>query len=276
MARLMECLTHPGPPAAARMHRVDCRAQPLSLRLRSGLAVERAVSEAMGEAGFQAGYLRLADLPLAALTWVIPARAAQDNPRAAWYSDTRRAAGGAIVAGGLHLGTREGQPFVHCHGLWRDTQGVLHAGHLRADETVLAQDCTVTGWGLSGARFEVCDDPETGFALFTPQPFGAAGPGVPASLIRLRPNQDLCGALDDLAGGARVEGIGSLVGTRFDDAPAIAGPATEIWLREGRMGQGKARLRVLSVGTDGIAQEGWLRRDANAICVTAELLILPA
>lgn len=276
MARLMRVLTHPGPVSARRLIPLPCRAQAVTLPLRAGLAVDRAAAAAFAEAGFQAGYLRLAALPLSALAWVIPARAAPGNPCVAWFSDTRRAAGGTIIAGGLHLGARDSQPFVHCHGLWRDPDGALYAGHLRADETVLAQDCTAQGWGLSGARFEVQHDPETGFPLFTPQPFGAMGPGEPATLLRLCPNQDLSRALDGLPDGTRIEGIGSLIGTRFDDAPPIDGPATEIWLREGRIAQGAARLRAVSVGMDGTAQQGWLSRDANAVCVTAELLILPA
>lgn len=276
MTPLMQSLTHPGPAGALRSHRVACRAQPLVLQLREGLALDRAVAGAFEQAGFQAGYLRLADLPLSALAWVIPALAAPDNPRVAWYSDTRRAAGGTIIAGGLHLGARGGEPFVHCHGLWRDPGGGLHAGHLRAVDTVLARDCTVTGWGISGARFEVQDDAETGFPLFTPQPFGDIGPGDPAALLRLCPNQDLSHALEGLAEGGRIEGIGSLVGTLFDDAPPINGPATEIWLREGCIAQGRPRLRAVSVGTDGAAREGWLTPGANAVCVTAELLILPA
>ncbi|MFN3527105.1 MAG: hypothetical protein ACK4YU_13525, partial [Paracoccus sp. (in: a-proteobacteria)] len=133
----MQRLTHPGPVAEGRLHRVVCRARPLVLRLRGGLALDRAVAAALADAGVQAGYLRPADLPLAALAWVIPAVSAPGNPRVAWFSDTRRAAGGMIVAGGLHLGAREGQAFCHCHGIWRDPQGALHAGHLRTDETVL-------------------------------------------------------------------------------------------------------------------------------------------
>lgn len=274
----MQHLTHPGPAAALRLHREACRAHPLTLCLRGGLALDRAVAIAMADAGFQAGYLHLADLPLDALAWVIPAISAPDNPRVAWFSDTRHAPSGRILAGGLHLGTREGQPFCHCHGIWWDPDGALHAGHLRADETVLARDCTVTGWGLTGAWLQVQDDPETGFPLFTPQPFGAMGAGAPASLIRLRPNQDLSDALAglNLPDGTRIEGIGSLVGTCFDDAPPLDGPATEIWLRSGTVKGGVPRLRAVSVGVAGRMAEGWLTPGANAVCVTAELLILPA
>lgn len=278
MAGLMQHLTHPGPAPALRLHREACRAQPLTLHLRGGMALDRAVTQALADAGVEAGYLRLADLPLATLAWVIPAVSAPGNPRVAWFSDTRRAAGGMIVAGGLHLGAREGQAFCHCHGIWRDPQGGLHAGHLRSDETVLARNCTVTGWGLTGARLEVQDDPETGFALFTPLLVGAMGRGAPAWLIRLRPNQDLSDALMglNLREGTRIEGIGSLVGTRFDDGPPIDGPATEIWLRSGMVEQNALRLRAVSVGVTGTMAEGWLTPGANAVCVTAELLVLPA
>ncbi|MCH8466021.1 MAG: DUF296 domain-containing protein, partial [Roseinatronobacter sp.] len=96
----------------------------------------------------------------------------------------------------------------------------------------------------------------------------------------LRPNQDIGAALQALARAqnithARVEGIGSLVGTEFADSPAIASYATEILLTDATLSPSGAQINLASVGFDGVAQQGALRAGENAVCVTAELLILP-
>ena len=72
-------LIHPGPVAGPRIETVPCRVEALRLRLRAGLPLNRAVAQALAEAGFAAGYLRLEGVALVPLVWVIPAPAPGDG-----------------------------------------------------------------------------------------------------------------------------------------------------------------------------------------------------
>lgn len=269
----MRQIPHPGPTAPTRADVVACHAEPVRVRLCAGQTLTRAITEGLAQAGFSAGYLRLDDVALAPLRYVMPAPAPGDG-HAAWYSQTHDLPTARIRQGGAHLGLRDGQPFVHCHALWHD-QGM---GHVLCDDSMLADDVIVQGWGLTGAGLVALPDPETKFTLFKPQAAGAPKQHT-ALLITLRPNQDIGTALRDIArdhhvAAARVEGIGSLVGTVFEAAPNLDSYATELLVVEGFVRDGESRLHVASVGFDGAVQQGALRAGANAVCVTAELLMI--
>jgi hypothetical protein len=261
-------IRHPGPPSPDRVWSVPCRAEPVTLKLAGGQLLLDAVAGAFAASGFRSGYLRLADLVLDPLAYVIPADA-PDHTHAAWYSDTFRPEGPATVTeAGLFLGMREGTPFYHCHGLWQ-TAGGLRMGHALPGETWLAQDVAVSGWGVSGAIFDVVQDAETNFTLFTPTAFG---PGIAqnATLAAVRPNEDLCDTLDRIAPGARVEGIGSLVGCMFDDGREVSPQPTEILITRAT----GSEVEIALVDRAGDIHRGWLRRGENPVFVTFELLIL--
>lgn len=274
----MRLIQHPGPVAAARLTALPCHAVPLQVTLRAGQSLAHAVQEALASRGFQHGYLRLDGARFAPLHFVTPAPATTDA-QAAWYSQTYESDGPVVARhAGVHLGLRAGQPFVHCHGLWDGAAGLPDAGHMLCDESLLLQDLTVTGWGLTGAGLVSCHDPETNFTLFQPQ---AIPPGTPgnAYLVTLRPNQDIAAALRGFAqqhgiSTAQIHGIGSLVGTCFQDGRQIDSYATEILILHGNLQNGTVELEVASVGFDGQGSVGHLTADANAICVTAEILVL--
>ena len=272
-------LRHPGPQAAIRHAALPCHAHPVTLRLDPGLPFDQAVARAFAAAGFAAGYLRLCDLRFARLAWVMPAPAPGDG-RAAWYSATEVFQDAVLHQGGLHLGQRDGAPFMHCHGVWSGPEAVPRMGHLLNPESTLATAAEVTGWGLSGARLEVAPDPETGFALFSPRAEGLADPGgAPALLCTLRPNSDPHALLPQIAAqhgvfAARIKGLGSLVGVSFTEG-RIADYATELLLTGGRLDQGRATLEAVATGFDGHPHAGGLAEGRNRICITAELLILP-
>jgi hypothetical protein len=270
----MRTIPHPGPPAHTRADILPCEAVSLRLTLRAGLPLTEAIVTAFAAQGFAYGYLRLEGVALAPLAYVMPAPAPGDG-HAAWYSATYTQPQARIATGGAHLGLREGRAFLHCHALM--TTGEM--GHVLCDDSRLAADVSLQAWGLRGAGLVAQEDHETHFTLFRPtslaQPLRAN-----AWLATLRPNQDICAALQALARAhqithARVEGIGSLVGTQFADSPAIASYATEIFLTEATLSPSGARIKLASVGFDGLARQGALRAGENAVCVTAELLILP-
>ncbi|WP_370049212.1 MULTISPECIES: hypothetical protein [Salipiger] len=274
-------LQHPGPRAPDRFTALPCRAKPLTRHLAAGRPLDQAITEAFAAEGYGCGYLRLRDASFTRLAYVIPDRAPGDG-RAAWYSETYRLAPAKLHDAGLHLGRREGAPFLHCHGLWSGAAGgdavEPRMGHLLMPESVLAEDTVAEGWGLSGAGFEVRPDAETGFDLFTPVAEAHVGEGQPALLCKLGPNEDphalLARAASELPR-ARVEGIGSLIDTRFEDG-AQESYATEVLLHDGRIERGAVQLEASSVGFDGVPGSGTLRPGANRTCITAELLIIAA
>lgn len=274
----LRTLRHPGPIAPDRWQAVPCRARPVRVHLRGGLRFGDAVAQGLAATGHGAGYLRLSDIPMAALSYVIPAPAPGDG-HAAWYSGTRTIPDApCIVTGGVHLGQRDGAPFTHCHGIWRGERTPGAMGHLLPDDSVLLNDCEVPGWGLTGAILTAGHDPETGFTLFQPRAQDAGVQDPDAFLCRLRPNRDISTALATLAAdlgleNAEIEGIGSLVGTRFTDGPAITPYATEVLLTRARIRAGVPDLAALSVGFDGFFRGGDLLPGRNAVCVTAEILL---
>ena len=276
MTARMRRIDHPGAPAAERVQALPCSAVPLSVTLPAGQSLAAAMPDAFAEAGFSFGYLRLDGAAFEPLTFVTPAPAPGDG-HAAWYSAPCRTSARARHAG-AHLGQRDGKPFLHCHGVWEGAGQQPDTGHMLCDESILAHDCTATGWGLEGAGLISRHDGETDFTLFQPARMNDGGASN-AVLVTLRPNQDIRSALRDLArdqafSSARIEGLGSLVGTAFDDGRTIASYATEILILDGRLRDGAVALDVASVGFDGRGQSGHLAQVANAICVTAEILLI--
>ena len=199
------------------------------------------------------------------------ARGVPTDGRVDFYSDTRTLGPGArIISAGLHLGQGGN---IHAHGLWTDAASVLHMGHLRPEATHLSRDTCITGWQLDGAIFRRLPDAETGFALLRPVPTRRRLPGgLPARLVRLRPNLDLVPMIAALTQPrTRVQGLGSLVGTQFATGAPLPGPATEILILD----QDRTSLHVASVGRSGTVRQGVLSRQ-NMICITAELLLIAA
>ncbi len=274
----MRRIQHPGEIAKERLIALPCEAVPVRVTLVAGQSLAQAVQSAFAGLGFAFGYLRLDGASFALLRFVTPAPSPGDD-HAAWYSATNeRTAPVRARHAGVHLGQREGLAFLHCHGVWDAVTGLPDAGHMLCDESILSQDFEATGWGLKGAGLVSCHDPETNFTLFRPQSTDAPAK-TNAFLVTLRPNQDIGSALLDFwhrhgNATARLEGIGSLVGTAFCDGKRITSYATEILILDGRLQDSGIDLRIASVGFDGRGYTGRLARDANAICVTAEILVI--
>lgn len=274
----MRRIQHPGEVAEERLSALPCEAVPVRVTLVAGQSLAQAVQSAFAKLGFDFGYLRLDGASFAPLRFVTPAPSPGDD-HAAWYSATYdRTAPVRARHAGVHLGQRDGLPFLHCHGLWDRATGLPDAGHMLCDDSILSQDFEATGWGLKGAGLVSCHDPETNFILFQPQITDAPAK-TNAFLVTLRPNQDIGSALLDFGlrhgnATARLEGIGSLVGTHFCDGQTVESYATEILILDGKLQDNELDLRVASVGFEGRGHTGRLARDANAICVTAEILVL--
>lgn len=278
----MRSLRQPGPAAAGRAAVAPCIAMPLKLALRAGRSVNEAVTGALAEAGFDAGYVHLRDVAVAPMRYVIPAPA-PDRTHAAWYSGTFAPEGTVrIEEAGVIAGSRDGAPFIHCHGVWLEPGGSRRAGHLLPHDSLVAEDAEVDGWGISGATFAARDDEETNFRLFRAEAApGVATAGRAALAATLRPNGDLSLAIEEACrthgfDAASIHGIGSLVGVDFADGRHVPSYATEVFVTGGGVAAGRATLDVALVALDGTVHAGRLAHGTNPVCITFELLLVAA
>jgi predicted DNA-binding protein with PD1-like motif len=194
----MRSVAQPGPPAPERIQWVEGRGRAFSFTLQAGLPLLEAARRGFAEAGFSGGVLSMREGALGPFAYVMPALS-KTGANAAFYSDTFRPAGiSRLKLGAMTLGERDGAPFFHCHGLWTESDGNLHGGHILPEESIVAEPFAVEAFGIDGAMFTAEPDPETNFKLFGP----VARVGTDAETtsrafaLRLRPNQDFATALE--------------------------------------------------------------------------------
>lgn len=279
----MRAVRQPGPAPAERVVAVPVALATLRLTLPAGALLRDALADALAARGLDGAALRFETGALGPFGYVTPALS-PDPFHSAFYSAPVRPAGPARIEGGaVTVGAKDGGPFLHAHALWRDAEGRPAAGHLLPDETRLAAETVLVGVGFTGARFEARPDPETGFALFAPVP--TEPPARPDALaLRLRPNQDLILALEEVCaaqGWRRARlfgGVGSVIGARFSggagDTDAFA---TEMFLTRAEIDpDGASHVAATLVDLDGAIGSGRLIRGDNPILMTLEGVLAPA
>ena len=164
----MRSIDQPGPPVPERIQWVEARGHAFSFTLAAGLPLLEAARRGFAEAGFAGGVLSMRGGALGPFAYVMPALS-KTGANAAFYSDTFRPAGiTRLKLGAMTLGERDGAPFFHCHGLWTETDGHLHGGHILPEESIVAESFEVEAFGIDGAMFTAEPDPETNFKLFGP------------------------------------------------------------------------------------------------------------
>jgi predicted DNA-binding protein with PD1-like motif len=186
----------------------------------------------------------------------------------------------------MTLGERDGAPFFHCHGLWTETDGHLHGGHILPEESIVAEAFAVDAFGVDGAVFTAEADSETNFKLFGPVARASTGAKTNsrAFALRLRPNQDFAGALENFCRqrgifNARLHGgVGSTIGAHFSDGRGVVPFATELAIRSGAIapnadGTLEATLDIALVDYLGGIAEGQLMRGDNPVLMTMELVL---
>ena len=278
-------ILHPGPVAAVRHSRAAAEAVPLDFTIAPGETIEAGLARGVASAGCDAAYVAFAGARMQPFRYVMPAGSPGPS-HAAWYSRTFAPEGAVKVErAGAIVGRRDGASFVHCHGLWHLPVGERAMGHMLAADSRAAERIPVLGIGLRGAVFDSRHDPETNFTLFAAEPTTRPRSRDASALaVTLRPNQDVCRAIEAICedagiGAARVFGIGSLNGARFEAGPAMESYASELLIRDGRIDAtpegARARLDVAVVAMDGAIFEGVLTRGDNPVCVTFELVIVP-
>jgi predicted DNA-binding protein with PD1-like motif len=282
----MRSITQPGPPAAERIQWVAARGRSFSFTLEAGLPLLEAARRGFAAEGFSGGVLNVASGALAPFAYVMPALS-KTGANAAFYSDTFRPDGVTrLTTATMTLGTRDGTPFFHCHGLWTEADGRAGGGHILPEETIVAEPFQMDAFGIDGAVFAAEFDPETNFKLFGPvaTPSSGARAESPALALRLKPNQDFAGALEGFCrerGIARAKirgGVGSTIGARFTDGRIVEPFATELTVTAGGIaptadGALAAELDVALVDYTGGLAEGRLTRGDNPVLMTMELVL---
>ena len=283
----MRSIAQPGAPVTERIQWVEARGRAFSFTLQAGLPLLEAARRGFAEAGFAGGVLSLRAGALGPLAYVMPALS-KDGVNAAFYSDTFRPAGTTrLKCGAMTFGRRDGAPFFHCHGLWTETDGRLHGGHILPEESFVAEPFAVDAFGIDGAMFTAEPDSETNFKLFGPVAAEARiGIDAPSRAIalRLRPNQDFAAALENFCRQrgifrARIHGgVGSTIGAHFTDGRNVVPFATELAIRSGEMapnadGKLEATLDIALVDYLGGIAEGRLMRGDNPVLMTMELVL---
>lgn len=282
----MRSIDQPGIPVRDRIQSVEARGRAFSFMLEAGVPLLEAARRGFAAAGFAGGVLSAHDGALGPFGYVMPALS-RDGANAAFYSDTFRPAGVTrIKYAAMTLGERDGAPFFHCHGLWREADGRINGGHMLPEETIVAEPFEVNAFGLDGAAFLAEPDPETNFKLFGPvaRLRSDANTSSRAFAIRLRPNQDFAGALESFCRQrgilrARLHGgVGSTIGARFVDGRSVVPFATELAVRTGTIFPGadgtlRADLDIAVVDYLGGIAEGRLVRGDNPVLMTMELVL---
>jgi predicted DNA-binding protein with PD1-like motif len=280
-------IRQPGPPVFPRVQAVAGQCRRVDVVLPAGAVLLDAIHAAMVAHRSESAVLELEGGGFGPFAYVIPALSV-DGAQAAFYSETFRPPGvSALVDGRVTFGLRDGAPFLHCHAFWTEAGG-LRGGHvLPTPETVIAAPIMARAWLLDGMAFEQHLDPETNFTLFGPvarpgsdgRSDGGSGVGTRCFGLRLRPNQDLCAALEAFCaehGIARATlrgGVASIIGADFVDGTMVENFATEMFIRSGVIVAGKARLDVALVDYTGRLSAGVLRRGANPVLMTVEVVL---
>ena len=282
----MRSIAQPGARTPERIQWVEARGRAFSFTLRAGLPLLEAARRGFAEAGFTGGVLSMKEGALGPFAYVMPALS-KTGANAAFYSDTFRPAGiTRLKLAAMTLGERDGAPFFHCHGLWREADGRINGGHILPEETDVAEPFAVEAFGIDGAIFAAEPDPETNFRLFGPiaRTAGGAETTSRAFALRLRPNQDFAAALETFCRQhgilrARIHGgVGSTIGAHFTDGRTVVPFATELAIRSGAVMPGtdgtlQAALDIALVDYLGGIAEGRLMRGDNPVLMTMELVL---
>lgn len=285
----MRTIEQPGPVHPERVQWVPVYIHQADITLPTGVTLLDGLAQAIQSYGVSSAVFSVVEGGLAPLAYYMPALSPSDDHVAYFSAPFHAPAEVTLRSGSITLGQREQQPWLHCHAIWADAQGAVGSGHIIPNESRVSRPLRLKAWWMQGASFQVMPDPETNFSLFqiVAQPPSALPDRSPnAFVVRLRPNQDVCMALEafcaehGMAAATVRGGVGSLVGIVFDDGRSIEAFATEVFIEQGTImpdahGQLHADLRIGGVAHSGDIAQGRLARGQNAVLITFELIIEP-
>jgi predicted DNA-binding protein with PD1-like motif len=280
----MRSIEHPGPVYPTRLQCVPANVRAVDVELPSGVTLLQGLADVVKAQGATSAVFSLREGTLAPMAFVMPALS--DSPKHVAYFSERFEANGAarVESGSITFGARDGEPSLHCHATWVESDGRRRSGHVLASESRVETPVRLEGWMLDGAAFEVAPDAETNFNLLqvsTGAPRSGDSNGL---VVRVRPNQDLCLALEGICAERKIRrarvcgGVGSLIGTVFDDGRKVDPFVTEVFIRRGVIEPGadgapRAEVDVGLVAHTGEIAEGRLERGKNPVLITFELVI---
>ncbi|MCO5396731.1 hypothetical protein [Ralstonia soli] len=283
----MRHIEHPGMVAVQRRCTADCDIRHAQVKLPPGNALLPTLAALLDANHVKSAVARLRGGSFDPFAYCMPALS--PTPEHAVYFSERYQPEGTVRLeyASVTVGQRDSSPWLHCHGTWYNESGQRLGGHVLPNDAVISEPIDASIWFLDGASFEVVPSPETGFSLFepvasSPSPLPKSGPFA----MSIRPNEDFCTTIEDECGArgivrARVHGgVGSLIGATFDDGREVLPFVTEVFVRDGLVtktekGDLVANIDVGLVDHLGGLSEGRLRRAANPVLVTFELLVEP-
>jgi len=270
-------MVHPGPVASSRIEAIAVRKRDLDIHLEPGQQVEAAICEAVATAGCDGAWVDMAGLHAEPFAFVMP-DTSPDGTRVAWYSETYKPEGETRVdMGGLTVGHHRGGPFTHCHGLWTSANGTT-LGHMLAPVCTVSRPVTLRAIAFQGGRFERLPDAETCFDLFRACPADTPAEAPDAVILTLRPNTDLCAAIEETArsfgiSDGKIFGLGSLNGACFQDAPPMPSAITEFVISSGALVNGQASVTLSAVDICKDIYSGTVQRNGAPVSITAEIIL---
>lgn len=282
----MRRIEHPGPVSDVRRRAVDCGLRQVELTLAPGKTLLDALAAVLAEGGATSAVATLKGGGFDPFVYVMPGLS-PTPAHAVYFSERHEPAGFVrLESAAVTLGRRDGQPWLHGHGTWRDAAGRRLGGHVLPNEAVIAEPIKAAVWLLDGASFEVTPSAETAFSLFEPMPAPTATVAGGSFAMAVRPNEDLCTALVDECrsrgiAAARVRGgVGSLVGASFADGRVVEPFVTEVFVDGGAIGprhDGRLAAQIDTTVVDylGGLHHGRLQAGGNPVLVTFELVVEP-
>jgi predicted DNA-binding protein with PD1-like motif len=276
---ILRHLVQPGPVHPERIESIEGYSRRLEFSLQPGLSLNEALTRPLVHAGMRSAALVFQGGALGPFSYVMPGPPTDDT-HVAYFSAPRSPPKQTVVEiANATFGWRDGAPFVHCHGAWIEEGTHRRGGHMLPHETMVAAATTVHVWALPDVAIEADADAETNFTLFHPVAAGPASGGDRSVVARVRPNEDISGAIEAVArrhhmSAAIVRGsLGSLIGSCFIDGSRVEDHATEVLVRSGSVHEGVAVLDMLVVDMTGRVHEGRLVRGDNPVCITFELVL---
>ncbi|MCC2596673.1 hypothetical protein LKR43_10010 [Pusillimonas sp. MFBS29] len=282
----MRSIEQPGPVHPERVQYAPAIIRAIDVELPPGVSLLEGLADAVHSQGVSSAVFSLQGGSFEPLAYYMPDLSGTPE-HVAYFSERFDAPGEArIDSGSITFGVRQGQPWLHCHAIWVDPDGRRRSGHLMPEASRVSSAVRLKAWMLDGAGFDVQADAETNFSLM--QVSAAAEPlqDANAYVVRLRPNQDLCLALEALCTNlgirrARIRGgVGSLIGAVFEDGRVIEPFVTEVFIQSGAIdlnsdGAPQACVDIGLVAHTGEIAEGRLKRGENPVLITFELVIDP-
>lgn len=280
-------LKHPGPVSEERIVSKEGAVRIVEIRLKKGVKLIDAVSQVLEPAGIRGAGIRFQNLKLAPVSYVMPTYS-PDDQHVAFYSGTYTIPEGiSIDYANATYGIRDGLPFMHFHGLWKDG-GLQKGGHILPADSTVAEDGTAIAYCAKSVEINSLYDNETNFTIFKPQKESESGcrdAERRCVIATVKANEDLLDAIasicqaHQISNGSIWTGIGSIVGGNFENGIIVEEIPTEVITLNGQMitdedGRLQVHYEIALIDAQGTIHFGSLRRGENPVLILFELVIV--